>query len=121
MHYLCGLINKSIKMKRIVLSLTMLFVSVFSLNANPVDLSVIRSAANKFAEAKFSVERQNMALELVYSGPEDVFYVFNIGDRGFVIIAADDAYRPIIGYSDSQLSMPATFLLRWWIIWMALH
>ena len=102
MHYLCGLINKSIKMKRIVLSLTMLFVSVFSLNANPVDLSVIRSAANKFAEAKFSVERQNMALELVYSGPEDVFYVFNIGDRGFVIIAADDAYRPIIGYSDQS-------------------
>ena len=102
MHYLCGLINKSIKMKRIVLSLTMLFVSVFSLNANPVDLSVIRSAANKFAEAKFMVERQNVALEQVYSGPEDAFYVFNIGDKGFVIIAADDAYRPVIGYSDQS-------------------
>ena len=36
---------------------------------------------------------------MAYAGPENAFYVFTTGANGFVIIAGDDAYRPIIGYS----------------------
>ena len=78
----------------------MLLSGVMALHAAPVDLSLAQAAAGKVAQAKFAVERQN--LELVYTGQDDAFYVFNIGDRGFVIIAADDAHRPVIGYSDQS-------------------
>ena len=30
----------------------------------------------------------------------DTYYVFNIGQTGFVIVSADDSFRPIVGYSD---------------------
>lgn len=87
-------------MKRILFTLTLLLSGVMAVHATPVDLVLARTAAAKFAEAKFSLERQNP--ELVYTGPEDSFFVFNFGDKGFVIIAADDAYRPVIGYSDAS-------------------
>lgn len=88
-------------MKKIVLTLlTALLVMASVVKANPVDFTLAQAAASKFAEAKFAVERQN--LELVYTGTEGAFYVFNIGDQGFVIIAADDAFRPVIGYSNQS-------------------
>ena len=91
-------------MKRIFITLTLLLSGVMAMQASPVDLSLIQTAAGKFAEAKFAVERQNP--ELVYTGPEGAFYVFNIGTKGFVIIAADDAYRPVIGYSNESTFDP---------------
>ena len=87
-------------MKRILFTLTMLLSGVMALHAAPVDLSLAQAAAGKFAQAKFAMERQN--LELVFTGQDEAFYVFNIGDRGFVIIASDDAHRPVIGYSDQS-------------------
>ena len=36
---------------------------------------------------------------MAYAEPNGAYYVFNTGDQGFVIIAGDDAYRPVIGYS----------------------
>lgn len=86
--------------KTILMLLTALFVMTSVVKANPVDFTLAQAAASKFAEAKFAVERQN--LELAYTGPEDAFYVFNIDDKGFVIIAADDAFRPVIGYSNQS-------------------
>ena len=38
---------------------------------------------------------------MVYAEPTGAFYVFN-ADNGFVIIAGDDAYRPVIGYSNES-------------------
>ena len=88
-------------MKKIVFMLfTALLVMASVVKANPVDLSLAQAAADKFAEAKFTVERQTP--ELVYTGPEGAFYVFNVAEKGFVIIAADDAFRPVIGYSDQS-------------------
>ena len=86
--------------KTVFILLTALFMMTSVTKANPVDFTLVQAVASKFAEAKFAVERQN--LELVYTGPEGAFYVFNIGDEGFVIIAADDAYRPVIGYSNQS-------------------
>ena len=87
-------------MKRILFTLILLLSGVMAVHATPVDLTLARTAAGKFAEAKFSLDRQDP--ELAYTGPEGSFYVFNFGDKGFVIIAADDAYRPVIGYSDAS-------------------
>lgn len=89
-------------MKRFLIVLFLFVLGVDSFKANPVDLKVAETVACKFAEAKFAMERQSNAVQLVYTGPEEAFYVFNIADRGFVIIAADDAYRPVIGYSNES-------------------
>ena len=91
---------------KLYLVMALLMVSLGNTLANPVDLSLAQTAAQKFAEAKFAFERQNTALDLVYTGAEDAFFVFNIGDKGFVIIAADDAYRPVIGYSNESTFNP---------------
>ena len=69
--------------------------------ANPVDLSVAQTAASKFFVAG-GVELRGGNAEMVYAEPHGAFYVFNAGDVGFVIIAGDDAYRPVIGYSNES-------------------
>ena len=70
------------------------------LGAKPIDSSVAQSAAQKFATAHFAMERQTP--NLVYTGENNAFYVYNIGNEGFAIIAGDDAFRPVIGYSNES-------------------
>ena len=94
---------KHFKMKHLFLTLMLLFGSMMSLVSSPVDPSIAQRAATMFAEQRFSMERQEINLTLVRSAFDDSFYIYNIGDRGFVIIAADDAYRPVIGYSNESL------------------
>ena len=71
-----------------------------NLQSKPVDRSLAITAAQKFATTQFAVERT--APQLVYTGQDEAFFVFNVGDHGFVIIAGDDAHRPVIGYSDQS-------------------
>jgi hypothetical protein len=87
-------------MKRIVFFLSAVFVGLTSLQAKPVDGRIAYAAAQKFATVQLAVERA--APQLVYTGQNEAYYVFNIGDHGFVIIAGDDAHRPVIGYSDES-------------------
>ena len=68
--------------------------------AKPINVSFAQTAAQKLANTQLALERTMP--ELVYTGPNEAFYVFNIGDHGFVIIAGDDAYRPVIGYSNES-------------------
>ena len=86
-------------MKRILLTFATLLAGLTPLFAHPVDFNTALTAAQRFSEALFAAERQGM-VELVMTGYDDAFYVFNIGNQGFVIIAGEDAYRPVIGYSD---------------------
>ena len=87
-------------MKKLFLFFFVLIVSLLTLQAKPIDRSLAMSAAQKFATTQFVSER---ALpELVYTGQQEAFFVYNIGDHSFVIIAGDDAHRPVIGYSDES-------------------
>ncbi|MBR4390734.1 MAG: thiol protease/hemagglutinin PrtT [Bacteroidales bacterium] len=88
--------------KTLFLLYAALFMMVSAVKANPVDLSLAQTAASKFMGAKFNVELRNSTPEMVYAEPNGAFYVFNYGTQGFVIIAADDAYRPVIGYSNES-------------------
>ena len=94
---------KKYKMKYLCLTLILLFGCMISLISSPVDPSMAQQAATKFAEQRFSMERQEINLTQVRTRFDDSFYIYNIGDRGFVIIAADDAYRPVIGYSNESV------------------
>ena len=86
-------------MRRLFFTLLLPLMGVLTMRANPVDPSLARTAALKFFEARTNVENLKGTLEMAYTGPDNAFYVFTAGTKGFVIIAGDDAYRPVIGYS----------------------
>ena len=79
-----------------------MLMGVTALRANPVDFSQAQAAASKFIEASVAVELRQGLPQMVYSEPNGAYYVFNSGTEGFVIIAGDDAYRPVIGYSNES-------------------
>ena len=87
-------------MKKIFLSVFILVISMMALQAKPIDQQVAMSAAQKFATTQFTMERAMP--QLVYTGQNEAFFVYNVGDHAFVIIAGDDAHRPVIGYSNES-------------------
>ena len=90
-------------MKKYFMTLMVLVLGVGMLNAHPVDVNRAKMVGQQFVQANFEMNRQQADLELVYTGTstrgEACFYVFNLGNEGFVMVSADDAYRPILGYS----------------------
>ncbi|MBR1513732.1 MAG: C10 family peptidase [Bacteroidales bacterium] len=91
-------------MRKQLLSLLVMLLGVTSLNAHPVDVAKAKTVGQKFVAANFDNQPKSNELQLVYTGVstrnEACFYVFNSGDEGFVIVSADDRFRPIVGYSD---------------------
>lgn len=97
-------------MKKYMMTLMALILGVGMMNANPVDVNRAKMVGQQFVQANFELNRQNVDLELVYTGAstrgEACFYVFNLGNEGFVMVSADDAFRPIVGYSNEEAFDP---------------
>lgn len=91
-------------MKKHILTLLALVLACISVQANPVGQETARRLGQSFASSNFEFSRQSSDISLVYTAFSDrgeaCYYVFNIGSTGFVIIAGDDHYRPVIGYSE---------------------
>jgi len=91
-------------MKKHFLSLLALILGIGMAQANPVSVSQAKLVGQQFVQANFDMSRQAGELTLVYTGTttrgEACFYVFNVGNEGFVMVSADDVYRPIVGFSD---------------------
>ncbi len=85
-------------MKRLFLIILATGLIVSNLYANPVDFKKASQVAKGFVGVTFAESAKGEALELVQA--TSAYYVFNIGQSGFVIISADDCFRPIIGYSE---------------------
>ena len=89
--------------KHITLLLVLLF-SATTLLARPVDETQAKAIALQFLSAKLDNQLRDNDLQLVYTGTstrgETCFYVYNAGTTSFVIVSADDRFRPIVGYSD---------------------
>jgi fibronectin type 3 domain-containing protein len=94
-------------MKKHLLMLFALLLGINSMNANPVDKEKAKNIGQKFACVKINNELNSNDLQLVYTGTslrgETCFYVFNAGTTGFVIVSADDRFRPIVGYSNEGI------------------
>ena len=90
-------------MKKYLLTLLALVLCAGMVQANPVSVSQAKYVGQQFVQAKFEQARQNQDLTLVYTGVshrgDACFYVFNVGETGFVMVSADDLFRPIVGYS----------------------
>ena len=94
-------------MKKYLMSLLALVLGLGLAQANPVTPSQAKYVGQQFVQANFEQSRQSDALTLVYTGAsyrgETCFYVFNVGDNGYVMVSADDYFRPILGYSKEGL------------------
>ena len=81
-----------------------------TLQARPVDQETAKRLGQSFVKAHFEFTRQCDQLDLVQTAFSDrgeaCYYIYNVGETGFVIMAADDNYRPIIGYSDRGVFNP---------------
>ncbi len=90
-------------MKKYLLTLLALALCAGMVQANPVSVSQAKYVGQQFVQAQFDQARQSQDLTLVYTGAslrgEACFYVFNVGETGFVMVSADDLFRPIVGYS----------------------
>ncbi|MBR4391266.1 MAG: C10 family peptidase [Bacteroidales bacterium] len=91
-------------MKKYLFSVLALLLGIGMLHANPVDESVARKVGRQFAQT--TMQTRGGDLELVYAPVSErgtaVFYVYNVGQEGYVVVSGDDYYRPIIGYSKSD-------------------
>jgi hypothetical protein len=92
-------------MKTKLLSLLLIILS-FSMFGKPVDENRAKIVGLNFLHYKTNSNILKNASELqltfkVNSTDEKVmFYVFNVGTVGYVIVAGDDTVTPILGYSD---------------------
>ena len=93
-----------ITMKKHIFTQLALALTCVTLQARPVDQETAKRLGQSFVKANFEFTRQSSDLNLVQTAFSDrgeaCYYIYNVGETGFVIIAGDDNYRPIIGYSD---------------------
>ena len=99
-----------ITMKKHIFTLLALALTCVTLQARPVDQETAKRLGQSFVKANFEFTRQSSDLNLVQTAFSDrgeaCYYIYNVGETGFVIIAGDDNYRPIIGYSDKGVFNP---------------
>ena len=104
-------------MKKCLLCVLAMLLGIGMLTAGPVDVKKAKFVGQQFAQT--TMETKGADLELVYAPVSDrgtvVFYVFNIGQEGYVVVSADDYYRPIIGYSQSHTFDPTNPELAYYL------
>ena len=102
--YLPLKLERQFTMKKRIFTMLVLAMACVTLQARPVDQETAKRLGQSFVKANFEFTRQSDQLNLVQTAyserGEACYYIFNVGDTGFVILAADDNYRPVIGYSD---------------------
>lgn len=78
--------------------LLLILLGVSQLFAAPVDESTARKAGKNFAQNALASAAKTEEMQLVMT--TESYYVYNFGNSGFVIVSADDRFRPIVGYSN---------------------
>ena len=93
-------------MKKLVLSVLVLLAAV-GVRGEQISVEQALNAACDFVSngvARIPARVATAAPQLAYTATQDginAFYVFNFGDKGYVIAAADDCAAPVLGYSDA--------------------
>ena len=106
-------------MKRNFYSSLILMLCINLVQAKPVIVSIAKNLAITFYKQHSTKNPQTIALAYTENSSvgEALYYVFNINtDDGFVIVTADDAAHPIIGYSTKNkfiLPKPNTNINYW--------
>ena len=93
-------------MKKSLLLTLVLLLSLGQIFAAPVDLATAKSIGEKFVRANMESLRNFKNTKHIATISNDngvaCVYVFNIDDKGFVLVSADDRAKPILAYSDES-------------------
>lgn len=93
-------------MKKLLILLALMLIMAGA-EATPVNVDLAERAGRQFVAATFAKGQPTVELQLTYTGITDrgeaCFYVFNVDETGFVIISADDRFRPVVGYSEEGI------------------
>lgn len=88
-------------MKRITTFFAMMICAIVVM-ANPVEPQQAQTVARHFMMRQMPAVTRSTECTLAYTKSNDrsdaLFYVYNVGG-GFVIVSADDAVKPVLGYS----------------------
>ena len=77
--------------------IAVLFLSLsFSLNVNQE--TAVRVASNLLIERGDASDYEIRSINLISEDGYDLFYIFNLAPKGFVLVSADDRVLPILGY-----------------------
>ena len=92
------------KMKKLLLLAVVAMLGLSTAFAHPVDVNTAKSLGQQFVQANFE-KTMRSDLQLYYTVTSDqgepCVYVFNMGNEGFVMVAASDNVRPILAYSEN--------------------
>ena len=91
-------------MKKFMLLVSLLAVITFGFSSNVVPVSdAVKVSKNFLSERIGSMEAQNYSIELVYTEYAEngtpVYYRFQVGQKGFIMISATDQVSPVLAYS----------------------
>lgn len=91
-------------MKKITFLVIILVCGIKAAKANPVNANVAQKVAENFYASNHSAVIPSLTLAYTERDASGVpvYYVYNVNStsKGFIIVTADDAAHPIIGYSD---------------------
>ena len=102
-------------MKKISVLYLIIFTSILSAVAGPVDSTTAKNLAREFWQMEFGTPRaglefHNLSPQL---GLNQLYVLQNAGGEGFVILSSDDRAIPVLGYSDhgtiNAADMPDNF------------
>jgi hypothetical protein len=94
-------------MKMTLILFSILFIGLtVSLFAKKVEINDAKQVGKNFYYERININDRipYSSLEIVQeftenAGNEPLWYIFNFRDKGFIIVAADDAVNPVLGYS----------------------
>ena len=83
-----------------LLTLVVALISATSF-ANPVSQEKAKEVALKFIQNNTSLKSSEATLAYTFESLNDnpYLFIFNVADKGFVVVSADDLIGPIVGYS----------------------
>lgn len=102
-------------MKKFILLLATLFLGLAAA-AKPVDKEAAVRVATNFWNMHRDAGVEAVTTMMPLTCPFDGFYIFVDGQKGFVVVAADDCVQPILGYSfTSPASENLNPEVRYWL------
>src|SRR6201998_1483060 len=107
-------------MKKSIYLLVMFVLGVHVIQAKPVIPAIAKNLALSYYRQHSTKTPKTLTLAYTETSPtgEALYYVYNVNaNDGFIIIAADDAAHPIIGYStERQFKVPAKHIpINYWM------
>ncbi|MBO5853763.1 MAG: Spi family protease inhibitor, partial [Bacteroidales bacterium] len=90
-------------MKKLLLICIVLVLSIGQSFAGPVDVKTAKSVGEKFVRANMTTLRNFKSTKHIKTISDDkgnaCLYIFNIDDKGYYIVSADDRAKPILAFS----------------------